>query len=452
MRLASRRTRLAGLDASGSTHAGLWFDAMLASLPVKAREGQPRGDRDDEDAGLFRDHLEALSGRGVPDGYREALAAREQALRIWSGNIEGAITRVYTATASGRMVVGLGAASLVETNLALQRTWGVPFIPGSALKGLASSTAHRSGDASWQRASGEHARVLFGDTTTAGVVTFHDAWWVPLGATTLPIDLDVMTVHHADYYMKGAVPADWDSPNPVAFVTSTGAYLVALTGPAEWVERAFDWLKLGLERDGIGAKTRAGYGRMKLEPKRSAAEDAVKAATDPVRGIAARYNGPGSRRVIVDALLAAQEKGAEPRVLEQECRALFAKDDSQWKVWLKDPARTDAEKGLFAWRAVDAQRAEEARRSQVEERRSAPGDESLPWVPARGWIGRDAKNREVLFARVAGKTLERQVKDAKPDEGLRAALLAASETAPVELEVKVKGADKVVSVRATGPR
>jgi CRISPR-associated protein Cmr6 len=170
------------------------------------------------------------------------------------------------------MVVGLGAESVLETSIALHRTYGVPYIPGSALKGLAAAAAHkRLEDPEWRKVKedekiGAFHRILFGDQEGSGYVTFHDALWIPNG-DKLPLDLDVMTVHHPDYYQgkdNNAPPADWDSPNPVAFVSAHGKYLLALTGFEEWVETAMEILKEALQQDGIGAKTAAGYGRMSV--------------------------------------------------------------------------------------------------------------------------------------------------------------------------------------------
>lgn len=75
----------------------------------------------------------------------------------------------------------------------------------------------------------------------------------------------MITTHHRDYYVGGTKPpADWDNPVPVPFLTATGCYLIALNGPAEWVDRALTILGMALRDSGIGAKTAAGYGRMKL--------------------------------------------------------------------------------------------------------------------------------------------------------------------------------------------
>jgi cold shock CspA family protein len=75
----------------------------------------------------------------------------------------------------------------------------------------------------------------------------------------------VITVHHPDYYQTDSnppPPADWDNTTPIPFLSATGNYLISLAGPNEWVEKAFDILELALRKQGIGAKTSSGYGRM----------------------------------------------------------------------------------------------------------------------------------------------------------------------------------------------
>jgi CRISPR-associated protein Cmr6 len=181
-------------------------------------------------------------------------------------------TILAEATVLGRMAVGLGAESILETSIALHRTYGVPYVPGSALKGLAAAAAHQQlQDEKWRKARegtkiGDSHRLMFGDTENSGYVTFHDALWVPTG-DTLPLNLDVMTVHHPKYYQatdNPPPPADWDNPNPVTFLSARGTYLLAMTGPEEWAQAALRILKEALSRQGVGAKTAAGYGRMLL--------------------------------------------------------------------------------------------------------------------------------------------------------------------------------------------
>jgi CRISPR-associated protein Cmr6 len=167
---------------------------------------------------------------------------------------------------SGRTIVGLGGAGVLETSITLHRTYGVPYIPGSALKGLASSYAHRKlNNASWNKAKngtsqGQDHATLFGNTESAGFVTFLDA--LPINYT---IHRDVLTPHHSDYNGGGNVPpADWDNPIPVPFLSCSGTFLVAFVAPREWKDAVLEILKLALAEDGIGAKTSSGYGRLEL--------------------------------------------------------------------------------------------------------------------------------------------------------------------------------------------
>lgn len=245
----------AGFQTAG-THAGLWLDKFLPDVE-KGAEGHPP-------------HLLQLTEILVPEEYRRFFVRWRKAVEAL-----GPATRTAEAKVLGRMVAGLGAESVLETSIALHRTYGVPYIPGSSLKGLAAAAAHQGlADPQWRKASkgveiGAFHRILFGDQESSGEVTFHDALWIPEGST-LPLDLDVMTVHHPDYYQgkDNAPAADWDSPTPVAFLTAHGRYLLAVTGPQEWAETAMAILKIAVEENGAGAKTAAGYGRMQLEVKK----------------------------------------------------------------------------------------------------------------------------------------------------------------------------------------
>ncbi len=257
--MASLRDAIAPMKPDAGTNAGLWLEKGLPDVEEKG-PGRQR---------LF----EKLGEIRVPDDYRRFF-------QRWRESIEDQQpdALVVEATVAGRMVVGLGAESVLEVSIGLHRTYGVPYIPGSALKGLAAEAAHKKlEDPAWRKIGedgkiGSSHKILFGDQESSGYVTFHDALWVPNGEK-LPLDLDVMTVHHPDYYQgSDCPPADWDNPNPVAFLSAHGTYLLAVTGPAEWAETAMAILTEALEKDGIGAKTAAGYGRMKVnrppEPER----------------------------------------------------------------------------------------------------------------------------------------------------------------------------------------
>jgi CRISPR-associated protein Cmr6 len=50
---------------------------------------------------------------------------------------QGYTVQKFTLRAASRVIVGLGAESVLETSIRLHRVYGFPIIPGSALKGLA---------------------------------------------------------------------------------------------------------------------------------------------------------------------------------------------------------------------------------------------------------------------------------------------------------------------------
>jgi CRISPR-associated protein Cmr6 len=350
-----RRTVLARVGRDATTNAGLWLDKYVTSLRL------PGAEKGEDPGTAIRTLLEEAASTPVPEGYESALARRRALIEKLDGGFEGGVTRVFTAEARGRLVVGLGTEAVRETNLALLHTWGVPYLPGSALKGLASAAAHGlSGEASWkkegkEREHGEDHALLFGDTRRAGSVVFHDAWWVPEPSDTkLPLDLDVMTVHHPDYYRDGkTAPADWDEPNPVAFLTARGRYLVALSGPEAWVRRASEWLSLGLDRLGLGAKTQAGYGRMTLAAERTAGEIEREALREQHRArlgelgnLPAQHKGAPTARQHVQKLREAILAGAPADEVYAIARKLGERDRKFWGGWAKDAKRSAEERAF----------------------------------------------------------------------------------------------------------
>ncbi|MBT9176802.1 MAG: hypothetical protein DDT20_01124 [Firmicutes bacterium] len=241
--MSTQRQPLENVRKTRTTNAGLWLDKFIRE---QARE-------DKESRGVL---VKEVAEIRVPEDYARWFARWRQTLQEY-----GAECRV--AEAQGRMAIGLGEESVLETSVALHHTYGIPYIPGSALKGLAASFARQHLGDEWQPDTPAYVTV-FGDTQTAGYVTFYDALPLPNSAALHP---DVITVHHEKYYQndRTAPPADWDDPNPVPFLSATGKYLIALSGPPGWVNATFDILKHALAHSGIGAKTSSSYGRLKLE-------------------------------------------------------------------------------------------------------------------------------------------------------------------------------------------
>lgn len=272
----TRREVLKSIKATRAQHAGLWLDKYLANQDRKAS-----GDKDAKDTA--RHHLMAeATAIAVPEGYEDFFSRWESAL----AELPDAVARRY-ARATGRVIVGLGAESASETAITLHHTFGVPYLPGSAFKGLSAFYARNYlQDEKWrlneQGKPGEAYRKLFGDTTQAGCVTYYDAYFVPEStAGNKTLFTDTITVHHPEYYQgKNAAPADWDKPIPIPFISATGIYLVALGGTEpEWVEAGLTILGMALEELGIGAKTSSGYGRMVLADSLQMAKAAPRRAT-----------------------------------------------------------------------------------------------------------------------------------------------------------------------------
>ncbi len=166
------------------------------------------------------------------------------------------------AASPSRVVVGLGAESVLETSIRLHRIYGFPIIPGSALKGLARSYAEL---VEGKNETDATFAAVFGKSppdASAGKVIFFDA--VPANPTNLKLDLDVMNPHYSQYYQGGNTPpADYLNPVPVFFlaIAPGSEFLFAVASKdAVLAQQAQTWLQAGLREMGIGAKTTAGYG------------------------------------------------------------------------------------------------------------------------------------------------------------------------------------------------
>ena len=249
MGVALMRSALRELhDAPRDAHAGLLLQ---------------RGFADDGEAEAKANHVQAVC-RATADGFYKNAFAR------WRKSTEDAqrFRQVILALES-RLFIGMAGDGALETSCAISHTYGMPYIPGSSVKGIVSTHAReRLGD------EGKAARQeLFGyephdrhPAGLAGLIGFHDAWWVPDSAK-FPLVQEVVTTHHMEYYSgDGKQPAtDCDSPVPNAQVAVQGSFLFVMEGPCAWLGLAEEMLTDALHTRGIGAKTRAGYGFFKRE-------------------------------------------------------------------------------------------------------------------------------------------------------------------------------------------
>src|SRR2546423_835407 len=118
----------------------------------------------------------------------------ESVYRRWQNMIEAVGASCFSAITEWRMVVGLGGESILETDLTLHHLYGIPYIPGSALKGL--TRAYMTGEVFPSKDiehDNEVVKHIFGTQKEAGSVIFFDAMPIDGKATDV---LDIMNSHY----------------------------------------------------------------------------------------------------------------------------------------------------------------------------------------------------------------------------------------------------------------
>ena len=195
-----------------------------------------------------------------------------------------------------KMSIGLGNESVYETSMTLHHIYGIPYIPGSALKGVIRSYIIKelfgkniNGELDLKNAEDEALKDqgfcdIFGcpkksyyQESRQGKIIFFDALPVSLPN----IKSDVINPHYAPYYSdtQGKTsPADYHNPIPIFFLTVEKTQFEFMIGVKEKsnhkiqtgkfmdkpiFEETFEWMKKGLKKHGIGAKTAVGYGYFK---------------------------------------------------------------------------------------------------------------------------------------------------------------------------------------------
>lgn len=175
----------------------------------------------------------------------------------------GGVGQTYTC--AWNWATGLGYSHAVENGLTWHHTLGVPYFPGSSVKGLLRAWMETK-----ENPDLDKIRLWFGDQENglnkacSGGVIFFDA--IPTKPVALTVD--VMTPHTGKWLAEGGkdnVPGDWIDPVPVFFLSCEGGELnfaVAQSSHVEDVDIQEVHKELGeaLDYIGIGAKTSNGYG------------------------------------------------------------------------------------------------------------------------------------------------------------------------------------------------
>ncbi|SRR6266487_248238 len=201
------------------------------------------------------------------------IALTRAAYSRWHAMISAMQVTRFDATLDWRMVIGLGGESVLETDITLHHLYGIPFIPGSALKGL--TRAYVTGEIEGYKSDkidndNEEVKRIFGSQKQAGTVLFFDA--MPLNGEVKFV-IDIMNPHYPEYYnslksSKTTPPTNDQQPNPITFLTVTNTtftFALALRNPNDLehkddLNKTKGWLQEALQKYGVGGKTSAGYG------------------------------------------------------------------------------------------------------------------------------------------------------------------------------------------------
>ncbi len=209
----------------------------------------------------------------------EALKNRQNAIAVSLGDN----MLCLHAQSVSPFVTGTGVEHPLENGFAFLNPYGLPYFPGSGVKGVLRRTAELliegefNGDT--QGWSQESIDELFGlepkdgDQAARGALGF---WDVLIEPKDCKLDIDIFTPHFGAYYAGETTPHESGQPVPIPFlVVPPGATFIfsvqcvpALIGDElirkNWkalveslFQEAFDWL-------GFGAKTAVGYGQMTI--------------------------------------------------------------------------------------------------------------------------------------------------------------------------------------------
>jgi CRISPR type III-B/RAMP module RAMP protein Cmr6 len=217
-------------------------------------------------------------------------ALTQAAYSRWHAMMSATKATLFNASLNWRMVIGLGGETVLETDITLHPLYGIPFIPGSALKGL--TRAYAAGEykeyyvpvdkpeeqrGASKKIDDDHSEIkrIFGSQDEAGSILFFDA--MPLNGK-VEFVVDIMNPHYPEYYNslknnKTTPPTNEQQPNPITFLTvanTTFTFALAPRNPNDDqhktdVELVKGWLQEALQKYGVGGKTSAGYGYFNKE-------------------------------------------------------------------------------------------------------------------------------------------------------------------------------------------
>lgn len=229
----------------------------------------------------------------LPDDSVKALnALRDRQLKL----AQALGAEIFDALATAPFATGLGIEHPLENGFAFLDPHGLPYLPGSGVKGVLRAAACELATGDWvDNEDWEEKTIpsLFGsepreNSLERGALSFWDVIpQLPENKSTKKVEMrvDVMTPHQNHYYQDGSTPHDSGQPIPIPFLTVPAGALFRFVVTCDerrlperlkgdgWkkllraaFEHAYEWL-------GFGAKTAVGYGAMQIDPEAAAATE-----------------------------------------------------------------------------------------------------------------------------------------------------------------------------------
>jgi len=246
-----------------SAHKGLWFERFFNGFNDKSNWAIL-----DENA--KKNMIEGVSGSSGSQPQLEQFQNRQLAL------IDQLNGQSQCFKTDWHFITGMGNPHPVENGFSWHTTLSVPYLMGSAVKGLVRSWVEMNEDELSEEKKYKRLQKWFGsvekdsDSEQVGAFIFFDA--IPEKPPQLICD--IMTPHMGKWYESGgkslksdSVPGDWHDPTPIPFLAVKNASFIFHIAPRQAkdykeIEDVFIALSNALMWLGAGAKTAAGYGYM----------------------------------------------------------------------------------------------------------------------------------------------------------------------------------------------
>ena len=266
--MANVLMKRSAIEQDKCDHAGLYLDRGFKQWKDDNNRAAGTQEQSKHNEDILAHHKSAAKIKPSP--------AYKQAYKDWKKIQVSALIAekgvVWFGQLVSRLYLGAGNASPLEAAITLHHVYGMPYIPGSAIKGVLHHYLLECVDDEQAEASElqKIMAVLFGkeasksdssDSGSAGYIIINDAWYVP--NTKNPLVPETITTHSTSYYKTfGAtgVHPDFESPNPNPQIAIEGSFLFSIEGDKKLAAYAIKLLEKVLSERGIGAKTASGYG------------------------------------------------------------------------------------------------------------------------------------------------------------------------------------------------